>query len=123
MTDDKGEDEREKLIKHLEHAQPLPLKEQVAYETGKVVSLTLAQRPGVGMTLFAFDAGEGVSTHAAPGDAMAHILEGTAEITIDGAVHQVTAGEAIVMPAGVPHAVKAATPFKMLLTVVKEGGL
>ena len=113
----------EKLIKHLEHAQPLPLKEQVAYETGKVVSLTLAQRPGVGMTLFAFDAGEGVSTHAAPGDAMAHILEGTAEITIDGAVHQVTAGEAIVMPAGVPHAVKAATPYKMLLTVVKEGGL
>lgn len=111
----------EKLIKNLEHAQPLPLKEQVEYETGKVVSLTLAQHPGVGMTLFAFDAGEGVSTHAAPGDAMAHILEGTAEITVDGVAHEVSQGSAIVMPAGIPHAVKAVTPFKMLLTVVKNG--
>ena len=111
----------EKFIKNLEHAQPLPLKEQVAYETGKVVSVTLAQRPGVGMTLFAFDAGEGVSTHAAPGDAMAHILEGTAEITVDSTVHEVTGGMAIIMPAGIPHSVKAVTPFKMLLTVVKEG--
>ena len=57
----------EQLIKNLDRAQPLPLKEQVAYEKGKVVSLTLTQRPGVGMTLFAFDAGEGISTHAAPG--------------------------------------------------------
>ena len=54
----------DKLIKNLEHAHPLTLAEQVSYEAGKVVSLTLAQRPGVGMTLFAFDAGEGVSTDA-----------------------------------------------------------
>ena len=86
-----------------------------------VVSLTLAQQPGVGMTLFAFDAGEGVSTHAAPGDAMAHVLEGTAQITIDGASHTVSEGSAVIMPAGVPHAVKAISPFKMLLTVVKAG--
>ena len=111
----------EKLIKNLAHAQPLPLKEQIAYETGKVVSLTLAQRPGVGMTLFAFDVEEGVSTHAAPGDAMAYILEGTAEITIDGTAYKASEGMAVIMPAGVPHAVKAVTPFKMLLTVVKEG--
>lgn len=111
----------EKLIKNLAHAQPLPLKEQIACEAGKVVSLTLAQRPGVGMTLFAFDAEEGVSTHAAPGDAMAYILEGTAEITIDGTAHEASEGMAVIMPAGVPHAVKAVTPFKMLLTVVKEG--
>ena len=71
------------------------------------------------MTLFAFDAGEGVSTHAAPGDAMAYILEGEAQITIDGVIHQVTGGGAIIMPAGIPHAVKAITPFKMLLTVVE----
>ncbi len=109
----------DKLIKNLEHAQPLVLKDQVSYETGKVVSLTLAQQPGVGMTLFAFDAGEGVSTHAAPGDAMAYILEGEAQITIDGMPHQVSAGGVIIMPAGIPHAVKAVTPFKMLLTVVK----
>lgn len=111
----------EKLIQNLEHAQPFPLKEQVTYEAGKVVSLTLAQRPGVGITLFAFDAGEGVSTHAAPGDAMVHVLDGEAQITIDGVPHTVKEGEAIIMPAGIPHAVKAITPFKMLLTVVKKG--
>ena len=70
----------EPLIKNLPHARPFPLKDQVGYEPGKVVSLTLAQRPGVGMTLFAFDAGEAISTHAAPGDAMATTLEGTAQI-------------------------------------------
>lgn len=110
----------EELIKNIPHAKSLDLTEQVAYEAGKVVSKTLTQRPGVGMTLFAFAAGEGVSTHAAPGDAMAHVLEGEAEITINGVTHWVTAGHAIVMPAGVPHAVHALTPFKMLLTVVKE---
>lgn len=110
----------EKLIKNVEHAQLLALSELVHYEEGKVVSLTLAQQPGTGMTLFAFDAGEGVSTHAAPGDAMAYILEGEAEITIDGVPHRATAGYAIIMPAGIPHAVKAVTPFKMLLTVVKK---
>ncbi len=109
----------DKIIKNLEHAEPMVLAEQVSYETGKVVSLTLTQRPGVGMTLFAFDAGEGVSTHAAPGDAMAYVLEGEAEITVDGKPHRVTGGSAIIMPAGIPHAVKAVTPFKMLLTVVK----
>ena len=71
----------EKLIKNLEHAQPVTLKEQISYDPGKVVSLTLAQQPGVGMTLFAFDAGEGVSTHAAPGDAMVYVLEGEAQIS------------------------------------------
>ena len=95
----------EPLIKNLPHARPFPLKDQVGYEPGKVVSLTLAQRPGVGMTLFAFDAGEAISTHAAPGDAMATILEGTAQI---------------IMPAGIPHAVQAVTPFKMYLVVAKQ---
>ena len=107
------------MIKNLEHAVPLALAEQVQYEEGKVVSLTLAQKPGVGLTLFAIDAGEGLSTHAAPGDAMAFVLEGQAEITIDGKVNAVSAGEAIVMPKGIPHAVRAVTRFKMLLTVVK----
>ena len=86
----------EPLIKNLPHARPFPLKDQVGYEPGKVVSLTLAQRPGVGMTLFAFDAGEAISTHAAPGDAMATILEGTAQITIDGVPHTLNAGEAVI---------------------------
>ena len=103
----------EPLIKNLPHARPFPLKDQVGYEPGKVVSLTLAQRPGVGMTLFAFDAGEAISTHAAPGDAMATILEGTAQITIDGVPHTLNAGEAVIMPAGIPHAVQAVTPFNV----------
>ena len=106
--------------KNLPHARPFPLKDQVGYEPGKVVSLTLAQRPGVGMTLFAFDAGEAISTHAAPGDAMATILEGTAQITIDGVPHTLNAGEAVIMPAGIPHAVQAVTPFKMYLVVAKQ---
>ena len=77
----------ETLIKNVPHAQPFALKGQVEYEGGKVVSLTLAQQPGAGITLFAFDTGEAISTHAAPGDAMATILEGTAQITIDGVPH------------------------------------
>ena len=99
----------EPLIKNLPHARPFPLKDQVGYEPGKVVSLTLAQRPGGGMTLF-----------AAPGDAMATILEGTAQITIDGVPHTLNAGEAVIMPAGIPHAVQAVTPFKMYLVVAKQ---
>ena len=98
----------ETLIKNVPHAQPFALKGQVEYEGGKVVSLTLAQQPGAG-----------ISTHAAPGDAMATILEGTAQITIDGVPHTLNAGEAIIMPAGIPHAVQAVTAFKMYLVVVK----
>ncbi|MBE6008014.1 MAG: cupin domain-containing protein [Lachnospiraceae bacterium] len=109
----------DKIIKNIEHSKPLCVKDQIEYVPGKAVSLPLAQKSGVGMTLFAFDAGAGISTHAAPGDAMAHILEGKAEITIDGKVNEVNAGELIIMPATIPHAVKALTKFKMLLTVVK----
>lgn len=110
----------EKLIKNVEHATPICLKELVEYDDGKVASMTLAQENGVGITVFAFDAGEGVSTHAAPGDAMVQILEGQAEITIDGTKHILNEGEIIIMPAGIPHAVKAVTRFKMILTVVKK---
>lgn len=109
----------EKLIKNIEHATPLSLKELVQYDEGKVASMTLAQETGVGITVFAFDAGEGVSTHSAPGDAMVQILEGEAEITIDGEKHILKEGEIIVMPKNIPHAVKAVTRFKMILTVVK----
>lgn len=109
----------EKLIKNVEHAVPLCVKELVAYEEGKVVSMTMAQEAGAGMTIFAFDAEEEISTHAAGGDAMAQILEGTAEITIDGQKNIVKEGQLIVMPKGIPHAVKAVTRFKMLLVVVK----
>ncbi|WHH58690.1 cupin domain-containing protein [Petroclostridium sp. X23] len=110
----------EVLIKNVDHAAPFNLGNLVEYDKGKVASLTLAQKPGVGITVFAFDEGEGVNTHAAPGDAMAVILEGEAEITIDGKLYRAKAGEGIVMPSGIPHAVKSVTRFKMLLTVVRN---
>ena len=108
------------LIKNVEHRIPFDVADLAVFEEGKVNSITLSQTPGCKMTLFSFDAGEGISTHAAPGDALAYVLEGAAEITIDGEANHVEAGSAIVMPAGVPHAVKAPERFKMLLVVVKE---
>lgn len=107
------------LIKNIEKAVPFDLEKAIEYQEGRVASITLAQQPGVAMTLFAFDTGEGVSTHAAPGDAFVLVLDGEAEITIDGVVHHVTKGGSIVMPATIPHSVKAITKYKMLLTVVK----
>lgn len=109
------------LIQHIPHAVPVDLKEQVNYEAGKVISMTLCKQPGCGITLFAFDEGEGIGTHAAGGDAMATILEGTAQITVGGDTHTVNAGESIVMPVGIPHSLKAMTRFKMLLVVAFPG--
>lgn len=108
------------MIKNIEKEKVFKIAEAVAYEEGGVSSLTLAQKPGVGITILAFDAGEGVSSHAAPGDALVVVLEGEAIITIDGRENHVGAGDSVVMPAGIPHAVKALTKYKMLFTVVKE---
>ncbi|HIW22112.1 MAG TPA: cupin domain-containing protein [Candidatus Dorea intestinavium] len=107
------------FIKNVDHAKVMELKNIVGYEKGKIASLTLASNDNVGITLFAFDEGEGVSTHAAPGDAMVVVLDGEAQITIDGNAVIAKEGETVVMPAHIPHAVKAVTPFKMMLTVVK----
>mgnify|MGYP000919695101 CR=1 FL=1 len=109
----------EEMIKNIEHGVPHTLVDLVDYQKGKVASLTLAQKPGVGMTILVFDEGEEVSTHAAPGDAFVYIMDGEAEITIADKPPRLKAGECIVMPANVPHAVKSITRFKMLLTVVK----
>ena len=72
------------------------------------------------MTFFAFDAGQGLSEHTAPFDAMVQVVDGEAEITIAGTAHTVRAGEMIVMPAGAPHALRAVTRFKMLLTMIRS---
>lgn len=108
------------LIKNVEHEKPFAVADLVEYEEGAVNSLTLSQTPGCKVTVFAVAAGEGMGGHAAPGDAMPFVLEGTAQITINGVAHEVSAGNAIVIPAGALHSLKAVTPFKMLLTVVKE---
>ncbi len=110
----------EQFIKHVDHAKVYTLADIVTYEKGKVASLTLTHQKGVGMTLFAIDKGEGLSTHAAPGDALAYILDGQVEITIDGKASVLETGQMIVMPANIPHALKAIEPFKMLLVVVKK---
>lgn len=106
------------LIKNIEKETVFKLAEQVKLEGGKVNSLTLAQTPATKITVFAIDADEGMSSHAAPGDALITVLEGTGEITVNGVPHQLGAGESTVMSAGAPHAVRGITPFKMLLVVV-----
>jgi quercetin dioxygenase-like cupin family protein len=107
------------LIKNIEHKEVLKLKEIVGYKDNKVSSRTLAATPGTNMTLLSLDAGEELSTHAAPGDAFVNILDGEVKITIDGEPYELGEGDAIVMPSGVPHSLYAKTKFKMLLVVVK----
>lgn len=108
----------EKLIKNLEHSKSLHLADQVQYLEGQIVSKTLAQNSHHSLTLFAFDKGEEISSHDSEGDAMVLALDGEGKITIDGAEHLLKAGDAIVMPAQIPHAVFASERFKMLLTVI-----
>ncbi len=90
------------------------------YQEGAVVSRTLLKRAGGTITLFAFDEGQALSEHTAPFDAVAHVLEGDAEITIAGTPLRVSAGELVLMPANQPHAVNARTRFKMLLTMIRS---
>jgi len=91
----------------------------VAFQSGTVVSRTLVRRPAGTVTVFAFDAGEGLSEHTAPFDALAIGLEGEAEISISGIPHRVGQAQLLRLPAREPHAVKAITPFKMLLVMIK----
>jgi quercetin dioxygenase-like cupin family protein len=92
----------------------------IAYQEGAVVSRTLLKRTAGTVTAFAFDEGQGLSEHTAPFDALAHVLEGDADITIAGTAHRLSAGEMILMPANQPHALTARTPFKMLLTMIRS---
>ena len=94
--------------------------ELAGYQTGAVVSRTLIKRAGGTLTLFAFDANQGLSEHTAPFDAVAQVLEGEAEITIAGTPLQVGVGEMVLMPANQPHAIVARTRFKMLLTMIRS---
>lgn len=93
--------------------------EVVQYQAGAVVSRTLVKMPGGTVTAFAFDAGEGLSEHTAPFDALVLMVEGEAEVTIAGAPHRVKAGELLRLPAHQPHALKASTRFKMILVMIK----
>ena len=108
------------LIKNISFSEPHVLIDLVDYKEGQVVSRTLAQNEKISLTLFAFDSGEGLSTHAAPGDAMVQVLDGEVKLTIGGEEVIAKAGEIVVMPKNVPHSVNAKKRFKMLLIVVKK---
>ena len=105
-------------MKNISKEEVLTLRDQVAYQSGQVVSRTLAQNEHVSVTLFSFDKGEEISTHESGGDAMVTCLDGMGRITIDGVEHILHEGESIVMPARHPHAVYGQEQFKMLLVVV-----
>ncbi len=102
-----------------EKGKVFPLEQSVDYTSGGVVSKQVTKSPAGNLTLFSFDEGQGLSEHTAPFDATVQILDGEAEITIDGKVQVVKKGEAIIMPANLPHALHAAKPFKMLLIMIK----
>ena len=105
-------------MKNISKAEVLTLRDQVAYQSGQVVSRTLAQNEHVSVTLFSFDKGEEISTHESGGDAMVTCLDGVGRITIDGTAYLLHEGESIVMPARHPHAVYGQEQFKMLLVVI-----
>lgn len=105
------------ILRNIAQSEILNLADCVAYAKGQVVSKTLIQNDGVGITLFAFAKGEGISTHESKGDALVFALDGTGKITIDGTDYMLHKGETIVMPANHPHAVYGEDNFKMLLVV------
>ncbi len=96
------------------------LKESINYADKSIVSRQIIKKSTGNITLFAFDENEGLSEHSAPFDAFVQILEGKAEIKIGGKAHLLKEGEYIIMPANIPHAVKAISHFKMMLVMIKE---
>ncbi len=100
-------------------ATAVRLSEEITYVPGSIVSRTIARNKGGSLTLFAFDAGQELSEHTAPFDAFVQVLDGSVELTIGGQPVEAQAGETVLMPAGVPHAVHARERFKMLLSMVR----
>jgi quercetin dioxygenase-like cupin family protein len=112
-----------------EPAQPKPrgvsteaakVDDLVNYQDGSTVSREIVKKPTGTVTAFAFDAEQGLSEHTAPFDALVHVLEGEAEISVAGKPHRLQGGEMILMPAGLPHALKALKRFKMILTMIRS---
>ncbi len=105
------------MYKNIEKRTKLKLGDLVSYQEGQVVSKTLVQNDKLSMTLFSFEKGEEISTHASGGDAMVTVLEGTGKFTVGGEEFILTEGETLIMPKDVPHAVYGEERFKMQLTV------
>jgi quercetin dioxygenase-like cupin family protein len=109
-----NEEERMDLI-----GNALTMSDLVAYSEGSVVSKTLIDKKVGTVTLFSFDAGQGLSEHTVPYDAFVQVVDGEALVTIEGSEHTVAAGQMIIMPANKPHELKAVKPFKMLLVMIR----
>ena len=92
----------------------------VEYQAGSVVSREIVKKPTGTVTIFAFDAEQGLSEHTAPFDALVHILDGEAEIVLAGKPVAAKQGDVVIMPANAPHALKAVKRFKMLLTMIRS---
>lgn len=105
----------EKLISKVSN-----INELIEYQTGAVVSRTVIKKKTGTVTIFSFDIGEGLSEHSAPFDALVQVIDGSAEVSIEGKPFIVKAGEIIIMPANIPHALKANSRFKMILTMIKN---
>jgi len=101
------------------HAEVHPLASLVQYQEQAVVSRTLLKKDKGSVTLFAFDRGQELSEHTVPHDALVVMIDGEARITIAGVGHRLRAGDALVMPGGKPHAVRATERFKMMLTMLR----
>jgi len=104
----------------IEPGIPFIFTQSISYQADGIVSKRIIQREKCNVTLFAFDAGQKLSEHTAPFDAMVQIMEGSAEIVIGGKPNQLVAGQSIIMPAQIPHAVNANERFIMLLTMIRE---
>ena len=105
------------MYKNIEKQKKLQLKDQIDYQPGQVASKTLVQNDKVSMTIFSFDKGEEISTHAAGGDAMVTVLEGTGRFTVGDEAFSLNEGETLIMPKDIPHAVYGEEKFKMQLIV------
>lgn len=102
-------------------SETIKLKDMVEYQDGSIVSRIIMRKPQGNLTIFAFDKGQGLSEHSAPFDAMVQVLDGEAEVIIDGKSYFLSGpDDVIIMPADIPHALNAKERFKMLLTMVKE---
>jgi len=99
---------------------PFRLPELIDYQPGAVVSRILLKKASGSVTVFAFDRDQELSEHTVPHDALVQVLDGEAEITVGGRPHRLRAGESLLLPGGVPHAVKAIRRFQMVLTMLRE---
>lgn len=108
------------MANEFEKARVFSYEQSIGYNENAVVSKHILKKECGNISLFAFSEGEGLSEHTAPFDAVVHVVDGRAEVSIDGISYEVHAGQSIIMPAGLPHALHAPESFKMVLTMIKS---